>query len=593
MKRLSALFVMIVAAGVLMGPRWTEDSLQFGDGTDTDKDIVIDNGDANSPLVRYDAGTSRWQMSNDGTTFNNMPTTSELSAKLENVVEDTTPELGYNLDIAGFKIVDGAQEMLFKVTALNSYYGGGAGVSTQTGNNNTGFGTNGLAALTDGFNNTSFGSLAGDAISTGDRNTAVGASAASAVSTAERVTAVGGSAFAAGTGSRNTAIGQSALSGAVTGISNTAVGQEAGTTVTSGTNNTLLGQAANVSVGTVGNSVALGSGATVDASNKIRLGNASVTVVEIPSGASIQTDSGAVDVTGGLTTDQIQVDGLLQVDGTTISGISGTSDIVIDPSGAGRVVTGATLVPNGSFDLGASANQFGYLHVSNGVYYYGVTSGNTRIRGFNGAITDYQIFLPQAQGASNQILVNDGAGNLSWQNQASGFADPMTTRGDMIYRDATNTTARLPVGAANSLLVSDGTDVAWQDADTTCTSNVICEGQVGAGTETAGTNADACVVTELAFIKVGSQVKYSFLVSLDATAANTSVECDLVPPIASNFADAADAWGMCEYRGTTASTETGGNIVADATDDELYIRVPDPQTTAATNYICQGGYYIQ
>jgi hypothetical protein len=41
------------------------------------------------------------------------------------------------------------------------------------------------------------------------------------------------------------------------------------------------------------------------------------------------------------------------------------------------------------------------------------------------------------------------------------FTDPMTTRGDIIIRDASNATARLAVGAAARLLRSDGTDIAW------------------------------------------------------------------------------------------------------------------------------------
>ncbi|HDQ22364.1 MAG TPA: hypothetical protein ENN28_00120 [Candidatus Uhrbacteria bacterium] len=37
----------------------------------------------------------------------------------------------------------------------------------------------------------------------------------------------------------------------------------------------------------------------------------------------------------------------------------------------------------------------------------------------------------------------------------------MTTRGDIIYRDATNTTTRLGAGTANQVIISDGTDIAW------------------------------------------------------------------------------------------------------------------------------------
>jgi hypothetical protein len=43
----------------------------------------------------------------------------------------------------------------------------------------------------------------------------------------------------------------------------------------------------------------------------------------------------------------------------------------------------------------------------------------------------------------------------------SGLADPMTTRGDLIFRNSSNVTARLPVGTATYVLTSDGTDVSW------------------------------------------------------------------------------------------------------------------------------------
>lgn len=44
---------------------------------------------------------------------------------------------------------------------------------------------------------------------------------------------------------------------------------------------------------------------------------------------------------------------------------------------------------------------------------------------------------------------------------STGLSDPMTTRGDIIYRNASNVTARLPIGANSYVLTSDGTDVSW------------------------------------------------------------------------------------------------------------------------------------
>jgi hypothetical protein len=48
--------------------------------------------------------------------------------------------------------------------------------------------------------------------------------------------------------------------------------------------------------------------------------------------------------------------------------------------------------------------------------------------------------------------------------------DPMTTRGDIVYRDSTNTTERLALGTDGQVLQSDGTDLAWA---TLSTSDII------------------------------------------------------------------------------------------------------------------------
>lgn len=43
----------------------------------------------------------------------------------------------------------------------------------------------------------------------------------------------------------------------------------------------------------------------------------------------------------------------------------------------------------------------------------------------------------------------------------SGFADPMTTRGDIIYRNSSNTTTRLGLGLNGQVLSSNGSDLVW------------------------------------------------------------------------------------------------------------------------------------
>jgi trimeric autotransporter adhesin len=58
------------------------------------------------------------------------------------------------------------------------------------------------------------------------------------------------------------------------------LGYQAGNANVTGTNNTLLGYQADLTSSALTNATAIGNGATVDASNKMRLGNTSVTLVE-------------------------------------------------------------------------------------------------------------------------------------------------------------------------------------------------------------------------------------------------------------------------------------------------------------------------
>jgi hypothetical protein len=75
---------------------------------------------------------------------------------------------------------------------------------------------------------------------------------------------------------------------------------------------------------------------------------------------------------------------------------------------------------------------------------------------------------PSAPAAGKQRLYIDSTTHLLKATNSSGtdrtvegLADPMTTRGDLIVRNASNVTARLGRGSASQVLTSDGTDVAW------------------------------------------------------------------------------------------------------------------------------------
>ena len=78
----------------------------------------------------------------------------------------------------------------------------------------------------------------------------------------------------------NTFWGYQAGNVSTTGTSNTAIGANSLSSNLSGNSITAIGNGANVSVDGLTNATAIGNTAVVDASNKVRIGNASVTVIE-------------------------------------------------------------------------------------------------------------------------------------------------------------------------------------------------------------------------------------------------------------------------------------------------------------------------
>jgi hypothetical protein len=113
------------------------------------------------------------------------------------------------------------------------------------------------------------------------RNTKLGSGALQNNTAGSNNTAIGGNAlYFNTTGSQNNASGVDALRSNTTGSVNTASGYYALYSNTTGDRNTAIGFGANVSVGNLTNATAIGNGAIVNASNRIRLGNTAVAVVE-------------------------------------------------------------------------------------------------------------------------------------------------------------------------------------------------------------------------------------------------------------------------------------------------------------------------
>ncbi len=174
----------------------------------------------------------------------------------------------------------------------NTATGAEALLSNVSGVGNTAAGAQALFSNTSGTNNTATGVFALVGNTTGSGNTATGVLALADNTGGAENTANGHAALRFNTtGDFNTAIGHDALTSNTAGGGNTAAGAGALASNTVGTSNTAFGAGADVSANGFRNATAIGAGAIVDSSHKIRLGNATVSVIEGQVGFTSSSDA--------------------------------------------------------------------------------------------------------------------------------------------------------------------------------------------------------------------------------------------------------------------------------------------------------------
>lgn len=214
--------------------------------------------------------------------FNN--TATGLGAMFSNTSgsgNTATGRLALNSNTTGYGNIAMGNQAMFNNTSgySNTAVGSSALLGNGTGYTNTAIGEGALLGNSSGYSNVAIG-VESLYSSSANNQVAVGDSSLRS-STGSGNTALGSKAlYNTGTGTNNTAAGYNALLNNTLGANNVSLGYNTGSTNTTGSNNTLIGYTANVSSAALTNATALGNGATVSASNKVRLGNASVTVVE-------------------------------------------------------------------------------------------------------------------------------------------------------------------------------------------------------------------------------------------------------------------------------------------------------------------------
>ena len=184
----------------------------------------------------------------------------------------------------------GYSALYYNNTSSSNVAVGNYSMFYNTGYGNVGVGTYALYKNTNGEHNTAVGDSAFyNGIGTG--NTASGAYTMLYATNCDFNTADGfGAMFFNTSGSSNTASGHLSLGSNTTGSYNTASGDYALTSNSTGSYNSAFG-AESGAIGSYSNTSALGYNADVDANNKIRLGNTSVTSIGGQVGWSVFSDA--------------------------------------------------------------------------------------------------------------------------------------------------------------------------------------------------------------------------------------------------------------------------------------------------------------
>ncbi len=182
----------------------------------------------------------------------------------------------------GYNTAVGSKTLYATTTGYqNAAFGSWAANWNTTGSQNTAAGHAAMIYNTTGSQNVALGYFALLNNKTGSYHVAVGANALVNTTASYPNTGVGTNAgYNISTGTANTVMGAYAMQNATTGINNTGVGNACLSTLTTGSDVTAIGNSADVSSGTLTNATAIGAEAVVNASNKVRIGNSAVTVIE-------------------------------------------------------------------------------------------------------------------------------------------------------------------------------------------------------------------------------------------------------------------------------------------------------------------------
>lgn len=277
------------------------------DATTVDLSAYLDNTDAQDLSL---TGTTL-SLTNDGTSV-------DLSGLISGWSLSGNTGTTVGTDFMG---TTDNQPLMFKTNNVQAGYisnssnnitflGYGAGANAVTTSRNTAFGYQALNTNTTGAQNEAIGAEALYSNTTGDENVGMGNKALYSNTTGNENIGIGSETLHFNTtGNRNIAIGHRALELSSTGTGNIGIGyfalnptrgngnvglgNGAGNFNNTGNFNTCIGHESNVATSALSNTIVIGSQATVNASNKVRIGNTAITVAEIQVPWTITSDKNA------------------------------------------------------------------------------------------------------------------------------------------------------------------------------------------------------------------------------------------------------------------------------------------------------------
>jgi len=251
--------------------------------------------------------------------------------------------------------------------------------------------------------------------------------------------------------------------GVVTGGQNVCSGSTSGDSLLAGERQSLYG---------VGSGTSITSGSNNSSFGNFSMGTTTTGTLNTSIGAGADTSSGAAYKQLSLgafavnTKDRQCIIGDLDLEEVVPAA---TADCFLGT--AANSFSGLSLKDTGT-SIASSGNGILYKKTSNdGLWWKGDTTGEIDLTAAASPLTTLGDIITRgasvderlAIGSATQVLTVAG-GVPTWATPASGgMTDPMTTRGDMIYKDAANATVRLPTGTVGQLLSTDGTDTAWTD----------------------------------------------------------------------------------------------------------------------------------